>query len=341
MMAVRGQGDSPAASGRRRHKLRPRSAPPGPQLSFGKRIKRRAVYVLLRGWAALARGCPRDWALWAGAAFGRTVAAFDTRRASTAAERVATALGVQPSSARTTVRAMYAHFGRLLVEVMTMPRTRAELVAQVEMSADAEQCLQAALAEGRGLILVSGHIGNWELTGQRIAAGGFDLTTVARPVRNALIGRWLHRQRTALGLKVIERGHPSAARRILATLRRGGALGLLIDQRIDVPSVDVPFFGFPASTPVGAAALAVRSQRPIIVIASQRAPDGRHRIHFEPVPLPSSGDTASRCHALTARLNLVLEAMIRRAPEQWPWIHDRWRGAGPLDATTGRHRRKL
>ena len=120
------------------------------------------------------------------------------------------------------------------------------------------------------------------------------------------------------------RGSEGAARQLLAALRKGGALGMLIDQDTKVDGVWVPFFGRPAFTPVGAAKIALRQNTAVIPTFIERLEDGRHLATFHP-PLDLPDDPTEA----TALMTTKIEEQVRRRPEQWVWRHRRWRRQPP------------
>ncbi|HSM12604.1 MAG TPA: lysophospholipid acyltransferase family protein, partial [Thermoanaerobaculia bacterium] len=126
--------------------------------------------------------------------------------------------------------------------------------------------------------------------------------------------------RGRFGTRTIVRGRPGAARDLLRTLRSGGALGMLIDQDTRVEGVFVEFFGRPAWTPVGAAEIAQKLGAAVHPTFIERCPDGRHRARIEPA-LGLPADPVAATQAMTDRI----EQQIRRVPEQWVWMHRRWR----------------
>ncbi|MFN8544164.1 MAG: lysophospholipid acyltransferase family protein [Candidatus Binatia bacterium] len=182
----------------------------------------------------------------------------------------------------------------------------------------------ATLGEGRGLIAVTGHVGNWELLAATLAARGVPLTVVARRVNDARFDALILRFRRAVGVEVVLRDDARFQAAVRDALARDRVVALLIDQDTRGAGVHVPFFGRLARTPPGAAILALRTRAPVVTAFIERRRDGGHRIRVTPIPLP---DTPGRGQvtALTAELTAAIEAQIRRAPAEWVWWHERWR----------------
>ena len=179
--------------------------------------------------------------------------------------------------------------------------------------------LERALTAGRGVVFVTGHLGNWELMAAWLAERGYPIHTVVRSSYDDRFTRLIDAARQKRGIKTILRGAPGSAAAMLRALHSGAVLGFLIDQDTDVPSVFVPFFGRRAKTPVGPAVLAARCGAPVVIGTMHRRLDGCHTIHIEPCDL--DGDVESDTAAFTA----ALESRIRRHPSQWIWFHKRWR----------------
>ncbi|MCB9655406.1 MAG: lysophospholipid acyltransferase family protein [Deltaproteobacteria bacterium] len=328
-----------------------------------KRIKRWLVYVVVRGVAQLLLALPLRAALCLGRGFGRVAHALDRtgrvraraqlRRAfadpasrvplgAGAGAGVGVGVGVGEREIRALSARVYANLGMVAVEIGWMGRLRRDIDRYVFLGRAAEETLRAAQAERRGVIFVAGHIGHWELLAQRIAALGFKTATLARSSPNPYLGAWLVRIRGAGGLTTINRGDPGAARQMLATLRSGGLLGILIDQSVPVPSVEVSFFGAPAPTPRVAAELAVRRGIPVAFGWIWRRPEGGHEVGIERVVEDLGASEAmsreARIVALTQRLTTRIETRIRERPADWVWFHDRWRArpawlpGGPPDS---------
>lgn len=191
------------------------------------------------------------------------------------------------------------------------------------LDTDARQVFDEALTEGKGAIVISGHVGNWEILGQAIAAAGYPLTTIATPFYDPRITRWMNTWRTQRGLKILWRDG-NTGKAILRVLRQNQFMAFLIDQNTKTAGDYVPFFGRPAFTPTIPAALALRTGAAVIFCWHQRR-GKRHRITAERLCFSESGDRQADTLALTALLTARLEQVIREAPEQWVWMHRRWR----------------
>jgi len=179
---------------------------------------------------------------------------------------------------------------------------------------------------GTGAIVVTGHIGNWELLGAYFARKGVPIAAVARRINDSRLNQLLVDFRAGNGVRTIQRESSSAGRELLRILKQRGILALVIDQDMKAQSVSVPFFGRLARTPAAAAVLAARRQIPVIPCYAQRRPQGGHQFVITP-PLynANSGDRRRDALDLTQRFTAVLEDCIRKNPTEWVWWHRRWR----------------
>src|SRR5206468_3777105 len=184
--------------------------------------------------------------------------------------------------------------------------------------------LDAALAEGRGAIAVTGHVGNWELLAAWAAAIGYPITVVVRRVNDLRFHSLIVRFRASAGVEILVRDSPLFLAGVNDALRRNRVVAMLIDQDTRGAGVFVPFFGRPAHTPPGAALLALRARVPVVTAFIERRPEGGHLVRVAPVPaeLPRGREGVRE---LTARLTAAIEAQIRRSPAEWVWWHERWR----------------
>jgi KDO2-lipid IV(A) lauroyltransferase len=216
-------------------------------------------------------------------------------------------------------RRCFVHLGTLLGECLYLrQRNNAEFSRHVTLQG--WEHVLAARAQRRPIFVLSGHCGNWELLAAALNVHGLEMSVVAREIDEPGLQTMLLDLRSRFGTRTIVRGTPGAARALLGTLRGGGALGMLIDQDTKVDGVFVEFFGRPAWTPVGAAELALRFDAAVLPAFIERRSDGSHvaRIHPE-LTLPTDPTAA------TALMTAVIEAQIRSHPEQWVWLHRRWR----------------
>jgi KDO2-lipid IV(A) lauroyltransferase len=294
------------------------------------RLRRALRTVALRGLVALFAFLPlrAALALVSGMAMVGWHLAGGTRRAILA--HLAVAYPEQTDAERERVgRACMRHLGWLVAEMLSVRSYDAALERYVGFAPGAEAQLTALMSEGRGLIMVSGHIGHWELLARRLVRGGIPCATVARSGRSPFLHAVLERFRADGKFEVLLRDDPGTARAIIRCLRRGMLLGLLIDQDTDVQGVFVPFFGRQAWTPRAAGDLALRFRAPVAVIWSRRrgprAGDG-HELSIEPVPYDAdAADREAESKRITAACTAQLEAAIRARPEEWVWMHDRWK----------------
>ncbi len=234
---------------------------------------------------------------------------------------------------RVIARACLRHLAWLAAEVVTVGGYADRLEEYVTFAPGAEARLLAAHAQGRGIVWITGHVGNWELMGRRVARTGVPCATIAKAGHDPRITALLEEARTAGNVEVLWRESPSTARAMIRCFRQRKLLGILIDQDTRVQGVFVPFFGRLAFTPRAAGDLALRFQAPVLVgWARRRGPragDG-HELCVEELPYdPRPADSEAESVRLTAAATAVLERAIRERPEEWVWMHERWKTAPP------------
>jgi KDO2-lipid IV(A) lauroyltransferase len=203
---------------------------------------------------------------------------------------------------------------------------REDVVAATDV--EGLDALRSALEGGTGVVVVTGHFGNWEVGGAAVAARGIPLDVVAQRQANPLFDRLLNRQRERLGMGVIERGR--ATRQALRALRSGRVVAFVADQDARRAGVFVPFLGRPASTFRGPVVLALRSGAPVFIGTAERLPDGRYDVRLRRIPDPGGSDPEERARALTAAHTAALEEAVRRRPSQYFWHHRRWKTLPPV-----------
>lgn len=225
-------------------------------------------------------------------------------------------------------RASYEHLGRTSIEAALLPAIGREGVLALFDGVDNWPAVEKAIGAGKGMIFVTGHLGNWELAGAYVAARGVPLDVVARHMENPLFDRYLTSTREKIGMSVV---HDSdAVRRTPRSIRAGRAVAFLSDQGVlGLASTFVPFFGMPAKTPRGPAVFALRLGVPVVFGCALRQPNGRYRMSFETVTVQDTGDRERDVDAIVAAYTRTLERWVRRAPEQYFWHHRRWRRQPP------------
>ncbi|HEY5087580.1 MAG TPA: lysophospholipid acyltransferase family protein [Gemmatimonadaceae bacterium] len=221
-------------------------------------------------------------------------------------------------------RRAYAHLGRSSIETALLPSIGQNGVLDMVESVDGFELVEDAISRGKGALLVTGHLGNWELAGAYVAARGVPMDVIVRTQANPLFDAYINETRATLGMTVV-RDH-EAARRTPRSLRDGRAIAFVSDQGLmGLASTFVPFFGRPAKTPRGAAVFAMKYDTPTLFVTALRQASGRYRVSVERVPILRTGDRDADIDAIVAAYTAILERWVRSAPEQYFWHHRRWR----------------
>ena len=292
----------------------------GGRWSAWQRAKNDALYVLASLALAVAQRLPGRVLRAAGRAAGLLAWALAPNLRRIALGNVARALPEIAARARPAfVRSVFVELGALLGEAASAFDARRP-IEPLRFLPGSRECLEAAIAEGRGVVFASAHLGPWERVAASLVLSGIPLTVVAREPYDPRLGSVYRRLREDRGVRTIYRGGPGAGVALVRVLRRGGVLGVPMDLASRVPSVVVPLLGLPARTPLGPARLALRTGAAVVVGTAARAEDGSLGLSFVRV-----ADAASLSEReLTARINAELSARIRAMPEAWPWMHRRW-----------------
>lgn len=302
----------------------------------GTALRDRALVALVRAGTRLCDALGIDRSLALARAFGRAWAALQGPRTRRVREALAAAFpAASRADGRRWTREVFAHLASGFVELLLLRgRHREALLARVDVAG-----LEHATALGRGgALVVTAHLGNWELACAKIASRGFPLTVVYRGLRRPALDELLVDLRARGGCEpggtVVEqiRMGPSAGVRVVRALEAGRFVIVLLDQNADrEEGVFVPFFGREACTRSAPVALAMARGTPVLTAFVRRdAATGRHRLEVGPAALQerAEGGEAQGSEALTrnvARLTHAIEEAIRKDPAQWIWVHRRWR----------------
>ena len=280
-------------------------------------LSRAAAGVLVRFLQAL----PLTAVEWLARSVAVLAYALGIRRRVTL-DNLAHAFPDRPSGERRVLaRAAYANMSRAVVDALrTLGASREQLLAEVEV--DDFGPVERALAGGRGLLVATAHLGSWELFGAAMAQR-VQLHAVVRPLRGGINAR-LVEARERSGLRLIPARGALAG--MVAALRRNEVVAMLVDQAIGGKhSLFVPFFGRPAATTPALSMAAIRTRAPTLVVVALREGD-RLRFRVEgPFEVSDTGDRQRDLWSHTARITAALERIIREAPEQWLWLHRRWK----------------
>ena len=259
-----------------------------------------------------------------GAGLGRIVYRLDRSRRRTALENLAAAFpSKRERERRALARAMFAHFGSLLLELLKFANYTPEQMRKA-VDVEGEERARQAYAQHRGVLFFTGHFGYWEIHAIAEPLINRPISVLARALDNLRLNEMLERIRTSTGNSVIYR--QGAVRRILRELAANHGVALLIDQHLHTPdAVYVDFFRRPAATTSALAALALRTGAPVIPVFALPLARGRYRLVYEHPVDPPRADTPDAVRDFTQRCTDVLEMYVRRHPTLWLWMHRRWR----------------
>jgi KDO2-lipid IV(A) lauroyltransferase len=227
----------------------------------------------------------------------------------------------EPAWIRRTAHRSFAHLGKAMLETMLLKPGRLSRIVEFQ----GYDNLRRAVERGKGVVVVTGHIGNWEFLAAAVAAH-YPASVVAAPIEPEPVNDMIVKLRAANGVTTILRDRPGASRDLIRVFRETRVLGILIDQDTDVDGAFVDFMGRPAWTPTAAASMAIKFNAPVMFGSIRRGRDNRHTIIMEgPLDLIRTGDDGKDIIANTAMFTKKIETCILQNPEQWVWMHRRWR----------------
>jgi Kdo2-lipid IVA lauroyltransferase/acyltransferase len=291
-------------------------------------VRHRLEYGAVTIVRAVLRVLPHSAVRAMGGGVGYAFYVMDRRRRRIALANLARSFPTRsPDELRATAREMFAHFGRLLFEMLKFSTlSHAEMLRRVEF--EGEDRARLAYSQGKGVLFFTGHFGFWEL---HAIVHGLQLQPIgvlARALDNPYLNQLLEGVRSRTGNSVIYR--QGAVRRVLRTLHAGQGVAMLIDQHMHSPdAIWVDFFARPAATTSTLAALALRTGAPVVPVFALPVAGGRYRMVYEHAIEPPAGEGPDAIREFTQRCTDVLEMYVRRHPELWLWMHRRWRERVP------------
>ena len=290
--------------------------------SSRQRRKNDVIFAAASAGIRLGLALPRAWLAPTGSWLGLAAYALLGRARQTTIDNLSR---VHPeldaARCRAIARATFRSLGRNLTDTLALLDPREDPARSLAVDGASERVLSAALAEGRGVIYVTCHLGPWERMAALLAARGFPITTVAResydPRFHALV---YERLRDRRNVEVIYRGAPNAPFAIVRALRQGRVLGFLLDMPGSIATQGVTWLGLPSRMPVGAARLALRLRTPVVV--GTPAPNSTG-LAIRIAKLDAADlDPGDRGEAeLSQRMADALSDRIRLLPTEWPWMH--------------------
>lgn len=288
-----------------------------PQLEF--------AAAMLAAWPLCV--LPHRLALRCGECVGELMYHAMPRRRAIGLKNLTIAFGAEMSETEKAriLRLTFRNLGKSLVEVLQLPKQSREDIQQKYSIVGQEHYL-AARAQGKGVIFLAAHIGNWEMTPNVQSAAGYPLNVVVRPLDNPYLDRLVTQRREIFGSTMLSRRN--GFRDILAALRKQEAVGILMDQNtlLSRGGIFVDFFGKPACTTPVIALIALRYQVPVLPAFLVRTGFDTHTLHIHPpAEILRTGDTQHDIAVNTARFNAMIADFIRQYPDQWFWIHNRWK----------------
>ena len=292
------------------------------QASFRHRFEFGLAWLLVRGLGSLPRGVAR----FAGRALGSAAFWLMGRLRRTGLQNLRIAYPAWTESRRRKLlQQVYGNMGRLLAEFCLMRHYTAEQAERFIEYQGLEHYLDAQ-AEGRGVLVLTGHLGAWELSSFYHSLAGYPMGLVIRRLDNPLVDAFVNRMRCLHGNRVIHKD--DFARGLISAMHAGETVGILMDTNMTPPQgVFVPFFGLPACTASGLAKVALRTEAAVVpgfLVWDQSR--SRYVLRFgERLPLARTGDAEADVLANTARFTATIEDYVRQYPEQWLWMHRRWK----------------
>ncbi|HET9399636.1 MAG TPA: lysophospholipid acyltransferase family protein [Candidatus Acidoferrales bacterium] len=285
-----------------------------------------ALWIVLKIAGLLPRGAARRLGAWC----AHLLFALQPKLRRTAEFNLALAFPDWSDARRSeTIRRMVVQLGWMAGEFSQFPKYSRTNISSI-VSLEGHENFLAARANGKGVLILTGHIGAWELSPYAHALYGYPLSFLARAVENSKVDELVNRYRGLAGNEPIEKNR--AAREMLRILGRGETIGILADQNtLPEEGVFVDFFGVPACTTSGLARIALRTGAAVVPgYVLWDDPSAIYRLCFEPsVQLARSGDEEQDVLENTARFAKVIERVIREHPDQWVWVHKRWKTRPP------------
>jgi Kdo2-lipid IVA lauroyltransferase/acyltransferase len=289
-------------------------------------MRQRLEYVLAWILIKFIGALPRPLARAAGITLAWIVYALHVRLRRVGVRNLQLALPEKTRRERSKIlRGVFTSFGRQAAEVCLFPKYTRENVSKVVVY-DGFENFERALARGKGVLFLTAHLGGWELSAFAHSLNGYPLHVVMRPLDNVYLDRLTRQYRTMHGNIMVEKD--DFVRGLLSAMKNGQTAGILMDTNMTPPQgVFVKFLGIPACTASGLARIALRTDAAVVPgFTIWDSALGRYRLRFDPaLPLVRTGDNEADAVTNTATFTSIIEQYVRKYPDQWLWVHRRWK----------------
>ena len=282
-----------------------------------------SVYWFLRFLSKIFCLMPRSLAEGIGCALGELFwLVLPKRRKNLAVDNIMRCLETNEKEAVRIAKKSSVRFGPMITEVLRFPVIKDNIADYVTITG--KEYLDEAFAKGKGVVMPTSHSGNWELLGGALALNGWPLVGVAMKQRSSGADKFINEYRTLIGMHIT---YKTGVREMFDMLKKGWAIGLLMDQDTNLhDGLILEFFGRRTNCVPGAATLARFNDAPMVPVFMHRDKYGHHTVKlYPPVYLEKTGNKRADIRRTTQDLVKIIEEDIREYPEEWFWLHDRWK----------------
>ncbi len=281
------------------------------------------LYYILKAISFVACQLPRSICEFLGLALGNLAwLVIPKKRKQLAKDQIKMCLGADEAEALRIAKASTVRFGPMLFEVLRFPQIKQHPERYVRI--EGLEKMRQILAKKSGGIIAAAHSGNWELMGGAFAMAGIPLVGVAMKQKDSAADRFINEYRTMIGMHIT---YKTGVREMFAMLKEGWVIGLIMDQDTTIKDgILLDFFGRQTNCTPGAASMARFENVPIFPAFMHRDAEGRHTlVVHDPIYVEKTADKRADIKRTTQQINAVIEAHIRKYPEEWFWLHDRWK----------------
>ena len=294
------------------------------------------LYNTLMMMSRIVRCLPYDLLLFFGRVLGNLYYLLIKKQRERAVAQMMPALNVSEDEARKLVRASFVNLARNMLDILYMPNLNEKNLSRY-VEIDHLERMRAALDEGHGVVVLTGHVGTWEWLSAAFTLNGMPVTAIAKLQPNAEYSRALDDLRATIHVEIFNRG-TNELRAAGRALKDGKILGFLADHDAGPGGAFINFLGKTASTPMGPAVFSRRFNAPVVPAFIIRQPNGRHLVKIgEPMHFEDTGDTDADLLRFTERMTKILEQVIRENPTQWLWFQKRWNTPPEMQKTNKHH----